>query len=60
MIVQHISCSCCLATSGVTDADLLEISTKIGTLDVNNVGIEVVIDAQGKTSGCNSDVAPNP
>ena len=60
MIIYYISCSCSLATAGVTDADLLGISTKIGTLDVNNVGIEVVIDAQGKTSGCNSDVAPSP
>jgi hypothetical protein len=50
----------CVATVGVTDADLLEISNRIGALDFNNVGSEIVMDPQGKTSGCTSDVAPNP
>jgi hypothetical protein len=44
-------------SADVTDQDLVAIAEKLGSLDVNNVGSEIVINTQSKSSGCTSDVA---
>jgi hypothetical protein len=42
----------------VTDDDLKFISEKIGSLEVNNVGSEIVINVQSKSAGCSDDLSP--